>query len=86
MYKLNIWVIWGIRVIGIAFVLFSVNMLKLASSVTGGTHEDIFIHSDIANAPLFNSSFGFMGIETIGPALKIGCEDVVIAILCFCCM
>jgi hypothetical protein len=75
MYNLNIW--FG--------GLFIVNMLKVASLVVGGTHEDIFNQSDIANAPLFNFSFDFTAISTF-VVLIIGCEDVVIAMLCFCCM
>ena len=39
-------------------VLFSDSTLKLASTVVGGTHEVIFIHSDIANAPLSNFAPG----------------------------
>ena len=86
MYKLNIWVIWGIRVIGVAFVLFSDKTLKLASTVVGGTHEVIFNHNEIANAPLSKTSPGLMGIGMMGPELKMGCEYVVSAMVCFCCM
>jgi hypothetical protein len=39
---------------GSGLVLFSINTLKLASAVVGGTHEVIFIHNDIAKAPLSN--------------------------------
>ena len=60
-------------------------MLKVASLVVGGTHEDIFNQSDIANAPLFNFPFS-TATTTFDVVLIIGYEDVVIAMLCFCCM
>ena len=68
-------------------VLFSDNTLKLTSTVVGGgTHEVIFNHNEIANAPLSKTSPDLMGIGTMGPALKIGCEEVVSAMVCFCCV
>ena len=73
-------------VAGFVFVLFSDNTLKLASTVVGGTHEVKFNHRDIANAPLSKTSPDLMGIGMMGPELKMGCEDVVSAMVCFCCM
>ena len=67
-------------------VLFSDNTLKLASTVLGGTQEVIFNHRDIANAPLSKTSPDLMGIGTMALALKMGCEEVVSAMVCFCCM
>jgi hypothetical protein len=67
-------------------VLFSDNTLKLASTFVGGTHEVIFNHRDIANAPLSKTSPDLMGIGTMALALKMGCEEVVSAMVCFCCM
>jgi hypothetical protein len=67
-------------------LLFSINMLKLASIVVGGTHEVIFNHSEIANAPLSKTSPGLMGIGMMAPGFKIGCEEVVSAMVCFCCV
>jgi hypothetical protein len=58
MYNVNMLVKEVVVVDGSVLVLFSINTLKLASAVVGGTHEVIFIHSDIANAPLSNFAPG----------------------------
>ena len=57
MYDVNMLVV---VVIGgfVLVVLFSDSTLKLASTVVGGTHEVIFNHRDIANAPLSKTSPG----------------------------